>query len=218
LTGVRRLVIVLIVIIGLLVVADRVAKVAAQGIVAGRIESEQGLSERPHVAIHGFPFLTQALGGRYDNVSLTMHDLRDRAVPVKRLSVDLHGVHVPLGAVISRHLSRVPVDRATATVLLSFADLNAYLGGKHLTVSNGSDGEIKVTGSATVAGQTVSASASGRIDVSGSDLTVAVGRGLDFSIPLGGLPFRIALVGAKATKAGILVQATASGLVLHPRT
>jgi hypothetical protein len=214
----RRLVIVVIVIVGLLVVADRVAKVAAQGVVASRIESDQGLSQRPAVTIHGFPFLTQALGGRYGDVSLTMHDLRDRPVPVARLTVNLHGVHVPLGAVVSQHLSRVPVDRATATVLLSFGDLNSYLRDKHLTLSDGSDGEVDVAGSATVAGHTVSASGSGRIGVSAGALTVTAGHGLDFAIPLGGLPFRIELIGAKATKDGIVVQATASGLVLHPQT
>ena len=38
------------------------------------------------------------------------------------------------------------------------------------------------------------ASASGRVDVRGNDLAVTVGHGLDFTIPLEGLPFRIALV------------------------
>jgi len=212
----RRVVIVVVVILGLLVVADRVAVATAQRVVAQRIQTDQQLQQQPDVTIHGFPFLTQALGGRYDHVTLTVDDLRDRAVPVTKLTVDLHGVHVPLGSVLSGHVSRVPVDRATATVLLSYADVNSYLGGHHLTVSQGDNGEVKVTGSVTVAGSTVSASASGRVDVRGSDLVVTVGRGLDFTLPLAGLPFRIALVGAKATKAGIEVQATASGLVLHP--
>ncbi|HMC67850.1 MAG TPA: DUF2993 domain-containing protein, partial [Mycobacteriales bacterium] len=195
--------------------ADRVALAAAEHVVAGRIQTDQGLSERPDVTIHGFPFLTQALGGRYDRVTVHVRGLRNRTVPVAKLTVDLSGVHVPLSAVTSGHLSRVPVDRATAKVLLSYDDVNAYLG-KHLTVSEGDNGEVKVTGSVTVAGQSVSASASGKVDVRGNDLVVAVGQGLDFTIPLGGLPFRIALVGAKATKAGIEVSATASGLVLHP--
>jgi hypothetical protein len=214
----RRAVVVVAVILGLLVVADRVAVLAADNVVAARIQTDQNLSQRPDVSIHGFPFLTQALAGRYDDVTLTLHDLHDTAVPVRTLTVDLRGVHVPLGAVTSQHLSRVPVDRATATVLLSFAGLNSYLGDKHLVVSGGADGQITVTGSATVLGKTVSATGSGRIEVRGSDLVVTVGHGLDFTVPLSGLPFRIALVDAKATKAGIVVQATASGLVLHPRT
>ena len=212
----RRAVIVVLVILGLLVVADRVAVATAEHVVAGRIQTDQGLSERPDVTIHGFPFLTQALAGRYDRVTLHVQGLRDRTVPVQKLTVDLHGVHVPLGAVTSGHLSRVPVDRAAATILLSYDDVNSYLSGHHLSVSEGEDGQVKVTGSVTLAGHTVSASASGRVDVRGNDLAVSVGRGLDFTIPLGGLPFRIGLVGAKATKAGIEVQATAAGLVLHP--
>jgi hypothetical protein len=214
----RRWLIVTAVIVGLLVIADRVAVVAADNVVAARIKTDQNLSQRPHVSIHGFPFLTQALGGRYDDVTLTLHDLHDTAVPVRTLTVDLHGVHVPLGAVTSQHLSRVPVDRATATILLSFSGLNSYLGDKHLVVTGTPNGDIKVTGTATVLGRTVTASGTGRIEVRGSDLVVTVGHGLDFTIPLSGLPFRIALVEAKATKAGIVVQATASGLVLHPRT
>jgi hypothetical protein len=214
----RRWLVVLVVILGLLVVADRVAVVAADNVVATRIQSDQQLSQRPHVSIHGFPFLTQALGGRYDDVTLTLHDLHDTAVPVRTLTVDLRGVHVPLGAVTSQHLSRVPVDRATATILLSFAGINSYLGDKHLVVSAAADGDIKVTGTATVLGKKVTASGTGRMDVRDNDLVVTVGRGLDFTVPLSGLPFRIALVGAKATKAGIVVQATASGLVLHPGT
>jgi hypothetical protein len=212
----RRAVIVLVVVLGLLLIADRVGVVAAQSVVATRIEADQRLSQQPDVSIHGFPFLTQALSGRYGHVTLTLHDLRDRSVRVQTLTVDLRGVHVPLSAVFSHHVSRVPIDKASATILLSFADLNSYFGGRHVAISGGADGEIAVTGSVTVAGRTVSASGTGRIDVRGSDLVVTVGQGLDLTIPLGGLPFRIALVGAKATKAGIEVQATATGLVLHP--
>jgi len=212
----RRAVIVVLVIVGLLVIADRVALATAEHVVAGRIQTDQGLSERPDVTIHGFPFLTQALAGRYDQVTVHVRGLSNRTVPIAKLTVNLHGVHVPLGAVISQKLTRVPIDRATATVLLSYDDVNAYLSGHHLSVSEGEDGQVKVTGTVTVAGNTVSASASGRVDVHGDDLVVVVGKGLDVTIPLGGLPFRIALVGAKATKAGIEVQATASGLVLHP--
>ena len=214
----RRWIVVTFVIVGLLVVADRVAVLAADRTVAARIQTDQKLSQRPDVSIHGFPFLTQALGGRYDDVTLTLHHVQHTGVPVDTLSVDLHGVHVPLRAVFAGHVARVPVDRATATIRLTYADLNTFLADKHLSVSEGSNGEIKVSGTVTVVGRTVTASGNGRIDVRGSALEVAVGHGLDFSIPLGGLPFRIALVSAKATNTGIVVQATASGLVLHPDT
>src|SRR4051794_30752332 len=212
----RRTLIVVVVVIGLLVVLDRVAVLAADRVVANRITTEQNLSQRPDVSIGGFPFLTQALAGRYDSVTLTMHDLRRATVPVHTLSVHLSGVHVPLGAVVHGHVSSVPVDRATAKLLLTYGDLNAFLGSRHFTVSDGGNGEVKVSATATVAGQTLSADGRARIQVRSSDLELTVGPGIDITIPLGGLPFRIELVGAKATKSGVEVTATAAGLVLHP--
>lgn len=213
----RRLLIALAVIVALLVVADRVAVASADHVVAGRIQAEQGLDSRPSVSIHGFPFLTQAIGGTYTDVTLTMHDLRRGGVPVRTLSVRLRGVHVPLRAVLSQRLHSVPIDHATATVLITFADLNAFLDPRHLHVDAASGGRLRVTGSVTLLGRTLSASGTGRLDVKGDDVVVGVGHGLDFTIPLGSLPFRIVLVGAHATSQGVVVTATASGLVVHPR-
>lgn len=213
----RRAVIAIVVIVALLVVADRVAVLAGERAVADQVQTDQHLSTRPDVSIGGFPFLTQAIGGRYDDVTVTMHDLHRTAVRVQTLTVRLRGVHVGLGALTSQHLSAVPVDHATASVLVSYADINAYLGNRDIVVSNGGDGEVRVTGSVTALGRTASLSVQGRIDVHGSDVVVTVGHGLDFTIPLGGMPFSIVLVGAKATKQGITVTATASHVVLHPR-
>jgi hypothetical protein len=127
-------------------------------------------------------------------------------------------VHAGLDALLSQHLTAVPVDHATATVLVSYADINAFVGDRHIVVSNGGNGEVEVTGTVSAFGRTVSASARGRVDVHGSDVVVAVGQGLDVTIPLGGMPFAIVLVGAKATNSGISVSATASDVVLHPRS
>ena len=214
----RRLLVALVAIVLLLVVADRVAVAAADRVVASRIQTDQQLDTRPKVSIHGFPFLTQAIGGTYDDVTLTLHDLHRGGVPVRTLAVTLRGVHVPLGSVLSQHLRSVPIDHANATVLITYADLNSFIGNRHLTVHEGSGGEITVTGSASVFGRTVQASGSGRLDVRGTDLVVTVGHGLDFTIPLGWLPFRVSLTSAHATRAGIVVGATAAGLVVHPHS
>lgn len=214
----RRVVVVVIIVLGLLVVADRVAVLAADREVANQVQADQHLSARPGVSIGGFPFLTQALLGRYDDVTVTMHDLHRTAVRVQTLTVTLRGVHAGLGALLSQHLSTVPVDRATATVLVSYADINSYLGTRDLVVSDGGNGEVKVAGSVTALGHTVSASAKGKVEVHGSNVVVTVGNGLDFTIPLGGMPFAIVLVGAKAGNSGISVSATATNVVLHPRS
>lgn len=213
---VRRLVIVVAVIVALLVVLDRVAVVAADHVVAARIQTQEHLPSRPSVSIGGFPFLTQAIGGKYDDVTLTVHDFHRAVVPVDTITVELHGVHVGLGAVFSQHLSSVPVDSATARVLLSYDDLNAYLRGKGVTVAPGGDGRVRVTGSVTVAGQTLSATGTATIDVTSDSLLLRAVNSVTISVPLAGLPFGIALRSATATNRGIQVTATAQGLVLHP--
>ena len=159
----RRLLFVLLALVVLLVVADRVSVAEAQSEVAKRIQTEQGLVSRPGVSIGGFPFLTQAVAGHYDDVTLTLHDLRRGPVVVTRLTANLSGVHVPLSEVLSRNVGRVPVDRATARVLVDWADVNRWLGDRHLRLGPAPDGQVRVTATADIAGQTVGGSATGRL-------------------------------------------------------
>jgi hypothetical protein len=212
---VRRLVVALVVVVGLLVAADRIAVVAAQDVVAKRIQREQGLLVRPDVTIGGFPFLTQAIAGTYDDVSVVLRDVRRGPVPVARITAHLRGVHVPLGDVVRQHLGQVPVDRASAAVLVTYAALDTWLTPRHLSVEPGPHGEVRVSGSVTVAGQTVRAAADGRLTVTRDAVVVTTGRGLDVTIPLPGLPFRIELLRARGTSDGIVVEASAAGLVLR---
>lgn len=212
----RRIVIVIAVVVALLVVLDRVAVVAADHVVAARIQTQEHLHSRPSVSIGGFPFLTQAIGGTYDDVTLTVHDFHGSVVPVDTITVELHGVHVGLGAVFSQHLSSVPVDSASARVLLSYDDLNAYLAGKGVTVSPGGDGQVRISGSVTVAGQKLSASGTASIDVTSDSLLLRAANAVTVAVPLAGLPFGISLQSARATNRGIQVSATAQGLVIHP--
>ena len=195
---------------------DRLAVVAADRVVAARIQTQENLSTKPSVSIGGFPFLTQAIGGTYDDVTLTVHHFRRSVVAVDTITVELRGVHVPLGSVFSQHLSSVPVDSATARVLLSYADLNNYLRGKGISVEPAGGHEVRISGSVTVAGQTVSASGTATIEVQSDSLLLRAANAVSVAIPLAGLPFGIALRSATATNRGIQVTATAQGLVLHP--
>lgn len=213
----RRLVIVVVVLAAVLVVLDRIAVVEADHVVAARIQTQEHLPSRPSVSIGGFPFLTQAVGGKYDDVTLTVHHFHRSLVAVDTISVELRGVHVPLSAVFSQHLSSVPVDSATARVLLSYEDLNAYLRGKGVTIASAGGDRVRISGSVTVAGQTVSASGTATIEVQSDSLLLRAANAVSVSVPLAGLPFGISLRSATATNRGIQVTATAQELVLHPR-
>ncbi|MDQ1697791.1 MAG: hypothetical protein QOJ03_3144 [Frankiaceae bacterium] len=212
----RRLLITLVVLIGLLVVADRVAVTAAQRDVARRIQVDQHLQSQPDVKIGGFPFLTQLIGGTYDDVTVSVGDLTSGQLDISSLRVQLRGVHVSFGDVISQHISRVPVDRAAARVVLSYADLNDWLGAsKGLRVEPAAGGQVRVT-TGTNNDSNLGLSGTARPSVRGDSVVLTVAGSAEVEIPLSGLPFGMQLNAVKATQEGIIVSATANGLVLQP--
>jgi hypothetical protein len=212
----RRLAILLVVVLGLLVVVDRVADAAAQRDVAARIKASEHLSSRPEVDIHGFPFLTQMVSGRYDDVDVTIRGLHAGPLPITSLTARLSGAKVPFGAVLRQSVGAIPTDRTSATLLLSFADLNRFVSTDHVRFSAGSGGRLHVAATVDVAGAGVSAGADVPVVVSGSELTVDVMGGVQVTIPLPGLPFHMHLRDAKATNAGIVVAGSVDDLVLRP--
>ncbi len=121
----RALLIVVVVLLGLAVLADRIAVGVAEDRVATELAAAGGLAGTPEVEIAGFPFLTQAIAGSYDEVhiSLTADELGQPEGT--RADVVLHGVQVPLSNVLSGSVSEVPVDRIDGTATLSYALLSA---------------------------------------------------------------------------------------------
>jgi hypothetical protein len=209
---VRRLLILVVVLAGLFVVVDRVAVVAAQRDVARRIQTDQGLRAAPQVAIHGFPFLTQLVAGRYDDVDVDLRNLHAGALTVSRLTAHLHGVHVSFGDVLAQHVSRVPIDRATADVVLSFADLNRFLAGKGIRLAPAGHAAVRVT--ATVGGVSVHGDA--QVSTRGDAVELTAGGSLPaVEIPLPGLPFKVHLKSVQVTQNGLVVSGSADGLVLR---
>ena len=59
----KALAVLLVLVLGLLVLADRVGVAVAEGQVAEQVEARGGLAGTPEVDIAGFPFLTQARSG-----------------------------------------------------------------------------------------------------------------------------------------------------------
>jgi DUF2993 family protein len=215
-----------------LVVVDRVAaRVVAQR-VATRIRTSQNLPATPSVAITGFPFLTQVIGGRYKAVSVTARDVRREDLQLSRVQVTLHGLRLPLRDLTNGTVRQIPVHQGTAAVSVSYEDLNSYLMPRHLSVAP--DGAaLRVTGrlQLPVVGQ-VSLSAPLRIATDGGGLTlvpemvhslagalpasvrsVAVDL-LTVRLPLRDLPFGVRLDSAHVGSEGIVVEASASDITL----
>jgi len=104
--------------------ADRAALYFASRGVAAELIDPKAPNEAVNVQINGFPFLTQALSGSYDDVDVTMTNVPATSeLVLTELNATLHGVHAPLGQVLSGGLTNLPVDSAEAVGQVSFASL-----------------------------------------------------------------------------------------------
>ena len=212
----RRLVLTLVVLVGLLALADRAGAFGAQRVVAERIQQDESLAVRPSVTITGFPFLTQLVEGHYDQVDVAVRNLRRGSLTISRVVAHLSDVELPFSAVVHQHVKRITVSRATAEVDLDFADLNDMLGSKHLRMSEGRNGRVHVSASASVGSAGLHVDGDFPLTVQGSDLVVALPAGQSVQIPLPAMPFGIQLQSARAEKSGIVVHCSTSSFVIRP--
>jgi hypothetical protein len=213
----------LVLLLVLLVVADRLAAGVAAQVVADQIKSNQHLAETPKVSVEGFPFLTQLLGGRYDQVDATAKNIERGSVHASALTLHLHGVHLKVADVLSQSVKLISVDRADGTVLLSYADVNALAKPQGLKVAPAAGGEFTVSGSAKVLGQTVRGSGTGSVSAVPAGIQVTVSnlkaagltsavtsllvQKLSFVIPTSSLPYGVRVQAVSADATGFTVSA-----------
>jgi hypothetical protein len=227
---VKALVITLVVLVGLAVAADRVAVHVADSQVAAQVQQQGKLPGEPTVDITGFPFLTQAVSGTYDDVqmSFTADQLGQPAGTSAQVS--LHGVHLPLSAVLSRSVSSVPVDRVEGTATLSYALLSQQIG-HGTTLTYAGDG-LRLSTTVTILGQKVPLTAAGRLRLDGdvlvvdaeqasaagvnlpSALVTRAGQALDLRYKIPALPFGMKLTGVRPTPGGVVVDVLGTDTVL----
>ncbi|MGK5111078.1 MULTISPECIES: LmeA family phospholipid-binding protein [unclassified Geodermatophilus] len=226
----RALLVVLLLLLGLAVLADRVGVGMAEDRVAAVIAERGALAGEPDVDIRGFPFLTQAVGGRYEDVriALTAADLGQPEGT--RADVALRGVAVPLSDVLSGSVEQVPVERIDGTATLSYELLAAQLG-PGTTLAREGDG-LRVERTVELAGLTLPLTAVGTVSLDGGDLVVdvdeAAGAGveipgflveragdlLDLRYPIPELPFGLQVTAVTPADDGVDVAVEATDTVL----
>jgi hypothetical protein len=227
---VRALLVVLLLLGGLLLAADRGAEAFAEDRVAQLVAERGGLAGRPEVEIGGFPFLTQAVGGRYDDVRIGLTGADLGQPEGTRADVSLRGVQVALSDVLSGSVQQVPVERVDGTATLAYALLAAELG-PGTTVTRNGDG-LRVQRTVEVAGVSVPLTATGTVSLDGDTLVVDVedasGAGvdvpdllvdqvddaLDLRYPIPQLPFDLQVTGVAPADDGVRVQVEATDTVL----
>lgn len=156
----RIILIIVVVLGGLFVIADRVAVHLAQNEAADRIKTNEHLTETPSVSIDGFPFLTQVAGGELDEIHVGIKDYEvdtgtaggnggADTIRIDDLEADMHGVD------FSGDYSSATARTATGTATISYAELLKAakseptevvpgVTAKVLALSDGGNGKIKV--------------------------------------------------------------------------
>lgn len=211
----RRFVLSLVLLVGVLALADRAGAFAAQRVVAERIQADESLAVRPDVSIGGFPFLTQLVAGRYQHVDVTLHHLRRGGLDISQVIAHLTDVDVPFADVVHQHVKRITVKRARAEIDLDYPAVNDLLAGKHLRMTRGAGGRVHMTASGSVAGVGVHIDGDFPLTVRGSSLVVSLPAGQSVDIPLPQMPFGIQLQSARADSGGIVIECTTSGFTLR---
>jgi hypothetical protein len=226
----RALLVVVLLLLGLAVLADRVGVGIAEDKVGEQLAAKGGLAGTPEVEIAGFPFLTQAVAGTYDDVRIALTAEELGQPEGTRADIALHGVHVPLSSVVSGSVDQVPVDRLDGTATLSYALLAAQLGGD-TTLRREGDG-LRITKTVEVLGQTIPLTAVGTVSLDGDELVVdveqAAGAGVDlpdflvtrvsdlldlrYTVPA--LPFGLQLTEVEPADEGMHVRLEAEDAVL----
>jgi len=223
------LVVSLALLVGLAVVGDVVARRTAQGVLADQARAELGT--RPTVDIVGFPFLTQAVRGRYDEIRVSAPQVDRAGVSLRQFRAHLTGVRVPLSEVLHGSVPAVSIDRLEVTALVPYGELAAAAGGRVLVLGPAADG-VRVDATVRVLGRDVAVTAESALQLDGDTVTVTARRllvggtqaggvqatalrgRLDLRVRLSDLPYGVTLTAVQPGADGVTVSAQARGTVL----
>jgi hypothetical protein len=206
-----------IVILVLLVVSDRVANAYAENQMASQVQSSLGLSGKPSVTIHGFPFWTQLIAHDFKNVTITASNETINSasagggtLEIASLNATLHGLHFQ-----GFSSNTATVDQFNATALITFTALGS-IGGvpQGVTLSYAGPNQVKATLSVgpldLSATATVTQSGPNQIHVHVTDFggipTDQLGNFGNFTITIPKLPAGVTIQSVSVTQQGVMVS------------
>jgi DUF2993 family protein len=111
----------------LLAGSDYLARIGSQSLIARAIQRDLHLAERPGVHVRGTFYLPQVVNGEYDDVQIDIGHAQAGPMEVESINAELNGVHLRFHDVLTRHVSRMLIDRTTELVTLSYAEIDKYL-------------------------------------------------------------------------------------------
>ncbi|MBG0854257.1 DUF2993 domain-containing protein [Streptomyces spinoverrucosus] len=237
----RVLLIVVVILGGLFVAADRLAVNFAEGEVADRLRTTEGLSATPEVSIHGFPFLTQVAGGTLDDVEVGIQDYEAAAGDGEQIRIDDLRANMK-GVEFSGDFSSATAASATGTATIAYDELLKAakseptevapgITARVVSLSDGGNGKIEVgleieapvigtremsvLSTVSVKGDTVEVRTDSLPDLAGLDLAEDSVREItDFQQAIDDLPGGVKLDKVEAAPNGVEISVQGSNVQL----
>ncbi|MFI8289576.1 DUF2993 domain-containing protein [Streptomyces sp. ms191] len=223
----RVLLIMAVVLGGILVGVDRLAVSYAESEAADRVRLGPARAGSTDVDIKGFPFLTQIMDKRFDEVDVTLTGVEATAggkkIRIGRMTAALRDV------TLNGDYTSARAGSATGTALISYDDL-AAAADRDVVVAYGGNGKLKVTGGVRILGRTVTRSVVSTVTlVDGDTIRVradkvplegipgiedAIRQRTDFDREIGGLPAGMKLESVEAREDGVAIAVTGKDVVL----
>ncbi|HLY34280.1 MAG TPA: DUF2993 domain-containing protein [Jatrophihabitantaceae bacterium] len=229
----------IVVVVVLVLVALALAAALADRVGAGLAERKasefvsEPFGHPASVRVHGTPFLTQALRGRYSDVEVSGGGLQVGEMSGATLDAHLHNVLLPLGELLGGRTSQLACQRITGRIVLPYGELArvSRIPGLTLTFENGrlmASAAVPVPGIsqlARVSGEAVLRVMDGdtvwlrirRVAVAGISVPSLIMRQLlptlSVPIPIPSLPYGLHLDDLTPSLAGLVVTASADSVV-----
>lgn len=167
----------LVVVGGGLVAMDFGAAAYAESQIAAQVSTEvdnRGLtSQPPSVAVGGFPFLTQVVSGRYDEITIELRDLSNGSVTLPKMTIVASGVDAPLTTVRSGD-GPIVADRVTGESTVPWRTIIDAIDADGLNLSADDAGQIKISGAVGVAGITAEVTGTGSVSITNGRVRLSV--------------------------------------------
>ncbi len=172
--------VIVVVLVGLFVAADRIGKHEAEQEIAKQAAQELDNRQitspsKPTAHIAGFPFLTQVAGGTYHKITIHVDKPSTSGITLDRLDLVATDVHANAGDILDGN-GTVTADTLVGTASLPLNQVAALLGaqmlaspaadGAQITISPGPSGDIQAEVKVDVPGVSLDLIATGKIAVS----------------------------------------------------
>jgi hypothetical protein len=213
-----------IVVIVHLVVSDFAAKAYTENQMASQVQSSLGLSGKPKVTIHGFPFWTQLLARDFKTVTVTasnetvnVSSAGSGLLEISSLNATLDGMHI-------HGRNSATIDHFTATALVTFTALGK-VGGIPSGVTLEPDGPNQIKATVSLFGlfsdsatAQVTQSGPNQINVKVSDFggipASALGNLGNFTVTIPKMPAGVTIQSVSVTQQGLQITVAGQNTVL----